>query len=200
MAVIGLAVVLVLVLWMMMLNQRFSETPAETTHTGQAAIGGAFTMVDHNGETVTEQTFLGKHALYFFGFTFCPDVCPLTMQHVTMALTMLGEAADRIQPVFVTIDPERDTPEALNAYVKHFHPAIRALTGSPAQVEAMIKTFKVYAKKVVTEDSTDYLMDHSSIVYVMDPQGQYVTHFSHQTKPGEMVTALRPLLRGATTP
>ena len=150
----------------------------------QSIVGGPFEMVNHLGETVTQDTFKGRHMLVYFGYTFCPDVCPTELQAITVALNYMGEKADGITPVFVTIDPERDDVAAIRTYVAFFHPRLVGLTGTPAQVKAMTDAFGVYAARARDSgSSSDYLMDHSSMIFLMDEAGRYVTHIRTGTAP-----------------
>jgi protein SCO1 len=170
-------------------------TPGPSPGTGQAAIGGPFTLTDTTGARRTEKDFAGKPMLVYFGFTNCPDVCPSGLQTLTVALNKLGDKADRLTPLFITIDPERDTPESLAAYIKSFHPRIQALSGSPEDVQATIKTYRVYAVKVPdASDPKRYNIDHSSFFYLMDAQGRYVKHFPHSTDAGQLAEALAAAL------
>jgi len=149
---------------------------------GKALIGGPFEMLDHDGKTVTDKDFRGKYMLVYFGFTFCPDVCPTELQVITGALEHLGDKAKNIQPVFVSIDPKRDTPEVMKEYVSNFYPGMIGLTGSDAQVALMAKTYRVYYAKAANKgDVEDYAMDHSSIMYLMSPDGDFVKHFPYGT-------------------
>ena len=163
---------------------------------GQALVGGPFTLTDHTGKRVTDQDFRGKFMLVFFGFTYCPDVCPTALQVMAAALDKLGpKAADRIVPLFITIDPERDTPAQMATYVKSFHPRLIGLTGTQAQIDAVTKEYRVYAKKVPDPKSTaGYTMDHSAIMYVMSPDGTYRTHFTHATNVEALAGQLAKLL------
>ena len=150
----------------------------------QSFIGGEFEMVNHLGETVTQETFKGRHMLVYFGYTFCPDVCPMELQSVTLALNGMGETADKITPVFVTIDPERDDVTAIREYIEFFHPRLVGLTGTAAQVEIIADAFGVfYARARDTGEASDYLMDHSSLIFLMDEDGQYITHIRTGTSP-----------------
>lgn len=158
----------------------------------EARIGGPFTLVNSRGEAVTDQTFRGRWTLVFFGFTFCPDVCPTAMSEVAATLHDLGPLADRVQPLFVSIDPARDTPEHLGQFTAAFDRRIEGLTGSPEQVAAAAKAYGAYYRKV--GDGADYTMDHSAIIYVMNPEGRFVTSFNHLSGAERMVQALRPLL------
>lgn len=162
---------------------------------GQALIGGPFTLTDHTGRRVTDRDFRGRYMLVFFGFTFCPDVCPSGLQVMAAALDKLGPKAEKITPLFITVDPERDTPEQLATYVKSFHPRLIGLTGTPAEIEAVIKAYRVYAKKAVDPKSTaGYTFDHSTFIYLMDTEGHYHTHFTHATNADVMAERLAKAL------
>lgn len=165
---------------------------------GQALVGGPFILTDHNGRQVTDADFKGKYALIFFGYTYCPDVCPTELQVMTEALSQMGEKARSITPVFVSVDPERDTPEVLKSYVENFSPDLVGLTGTPAQVAAAAKAYRVYYAKSGKTDTPDYLVDHSSIIYLMDPEGRFVKHFTYTTDAAALASALADVM--AATP
>ena len=149
---------------------------------GEALVGGPFTLVNQEGATVTEKTYLGRPMLLFFGFTYCPDVCPTELQVMSAALQELGDKGKDIQPVFVSIDPARDTPQVMAAYVANFGEKWIGLTGSDAQIAAMARAYKVFYAKVENKDAPDgYTMDHSSIIYLMGPDGKFVKHFTYST-------------------
>lgn len=163
--------------------------------TGKALVGGPFSLTDHRGKRVTANDFRGRFMLVYFGYTFCPDICLADLQILSTALEYLGTKADRFAPIFVTIDPERDTSEQLASYVQHFHPRLIGLTGTADEIRAAAKAYRVYYSKVKDEDSGEnYLMNHSAFIYVMNEQGEYVTHFSHGTKPGIIAEHLTKLL------
>jgi protein SCO1 len=142
-----------------------------------AAIGGPFRLIDQNGEPFSDQDLKGKSFLVFFGFTHCPDVCPTTLFDISEIMRNLGSDADRTAAVFITVDPERDTPAALKEYLSSFDPHVRALSGDPADIAAVAKAYRVYYRKVPLEGG-DYTMDHTAIVYLMDKQGQFVSPFN----------------------
>jgi cytochrome oxidase Cu insertion factor (SCO1/SenC/PrrC family) len=159
--------------------------------TGKALIGGAFTLTDNTGKRVTDQDFHGKYTLVFFGFTSCPDICPAGLQLIAGALEKLGTKAQHIAPIFISVDPQRDTPEKLAAYVKNFDPRLVGLTGTPEEIAAVAKAYKVYYAKVPSKERPDdYTMDHTSIIYVMDPKGEFVTHFTPSTSVDDMAAKL----------
>jgi len=154
---------------------------------GRALVGGPFTLTDHTGKRVTDLDFKGHTLVVIFGFTFCPDVCPTELQLISAALDKLGAKGKNIVPLFITVDPERDTPGQLASYVKSFHPRLVGLTGTPEEIAAVAKEYRVYFKKVTDpKSSAGYTMDHSALIYVMGPDGSYETHFT----PGVSLTAL----------
>ncbi len=169
--------------------------PVVLATTGKAQIGGPFSLIDQTGKAVTEKDYAGKPMLVFFGFTNCPDICPSGLQVMTAALDMLAAKSDRLTPLFITVDAERDTPEKLAAYIKSFHPRITALSGSPEAIAAAIKTYRVYAKKV-PDDKTPgaYSMDHSSFFYLMDASGQYAKHFPHTIDADKLASEIEAAL------
>ena len=163
--------------------------------TGKALIGGAFTLTDNTGKRVTDQDFHGKYTLVFFGFTSCPDICPAGLQLIAGALQKLGTKAQFITPIFISVDPQRDTPEKLAAYVKNFDPRLVGLTGTPEEIAAVAKAYKVYYAKVPSKERPDdYTMDHTSIIYVMDPKGEFVTHFTPSTSVDDMAAKLNKIV------
>ena len=150
-------------------------------------VGGPFELVDHHGTTVTEKNYDGSYKLIFFGFTHCPGICPGELNKMDAILEDLGEDGEKIQPLFVSIDPERDTPEAMREYVELFNPRIIGLTGSPEQIEAMKESYKIYATKremsgAMTENG-EYMMDHSTYTYLMSPENELLEVFSIQETP-----------------
>jgi cytochrome oxidase Cu insertion factor (SCO1/SenC/PrrC family) len=161
---------------------------------GTPLIGGPFSLQDPQGNTRTDQEFKGKWMWVYFGYTFCPDICPTGLQAMSDALKQLGPLGEQLQPIFITVDPERDTPESLKLYHSLFHPRFVMLTGSKQQVQQAIQAYRVYAQPVKPEGATDYVIDHSSFIYLMDPEGRYVSHFSHETPAEHMVERLKPLL------
>jgi protein SCO1/2 len=142
-----------------------------------AAVGGPFNLLDQNGKTVSDRDFKGHPFLVFFGFTHCPDVCPTTLFDVSEILRALGPDADRTRALFITVDPERDTPAVMKDYLSSFDPHLSGLTGDPAEVAAVAKAYRVYYKKVPL-DGGNYTMDHTAIVYLMDKEGRFVSPFS----------------------
>jgi len=171
-----------------------------TTATENVPIGGAFTLVDQDERTVTEADFRGKWMLVYFGYTYCPDLCPLGLQTMATAIDDLpADIAGQLVPVFVTIDPARDTPELMKSYVAQFHPALVGLSGTQAQVDAAVKAWRVYARKGDQSADGSYLMDHSTFTYLMNPDGRYATHFGHDATPEAMAAKIRELIGGRTS-
>ena len=162
-------------------RQRLLPSAAQTV-SGKALVGGPFSLTDSSGKRVTDKDFRGRDMLVFFGFTSCPDICPASLQLMSTVLDKLGPKADRITPIFITIDPERDTAPKLDEYVKHFSPRIVGLTGTPEEIAAAAKAYRVYYNKVPNKVVPgDYTMDHTGIIYLMDANGDYVTHFTPAT-------------------
>ena len=169
-------------------------TPAAQT---SLPIGGPFSLTAQDGRRVTDQTFRGKWLLVYFGYTHCPDVCPTTLADIAELLDQLGPLAEKVQPLFVTIDPERDSAKVVGEFVNVFDPRIVGLTGTSAEIAAVAKQYRVYYKKLPAEEGSDnYLMEHSSFIYVMGPDGKYATLLSPQQgqKPDEMASELRKLI------
>ena len=168
---------------------------AQQANAGAVQVGGPFELVDHKGQTRTEADFAGQHMLTYFGYTYCPDVCPTSLSVMTQALDLLEEQAPevaaKIVPVFVTVDPERDDVSAMASYAEHFHPRMVALTGGPEQIAAAAKAYRVYYRKVEDDSATDYLVDHSSFIYLMGPDGLYVSHFLHNATAQEIADGLK---------
>jgi len=160
------------------------------------AIGGPFALTDHNGNEVTDASFHGKFMLVFFGYTYCPDVCPTALTDISDAMDSLGDAAEKITPVFISVDPARDTPEHLKEYASYFHPRLVAMTGSEQAIKTVAKSYRVYYAKAKSEDEDpdSYLIDHSSIIYLMGPDGNFMTHFSHGTEPDVIAQRIREYL------
>lgn len=159
---------------------------------GVAKIGGPFELVDQDGRTRTDADFKGELMLVYFGFTFCPDACPTALLAMSQAIDLLGPAGDKVRPVFVTVDPARDTPPQLRLHAQNFHPRLVSLTGTDEQVARAARAYRVYYAKAKGSDEGDqYLMDHTSIVYLMGRDGRYLTHFSHGTQADKMAEQIR---------
>jgi protein SCO1/2 len=158
-----------------------------------AAVGGPFRLEDQNGKPVTDQDLKGRPFLVFFGYTHCPDVCPTTLFEISEVMKTLGKDADRTGAVFITVDPERDTPTVMKDYLSNFDPHLRGLTGDPAAVSAATKAYRVYAKKVPLKDG-DYTMDHTAVVYLMDKDGHFIAPFNLKQTPQAAADQLRGYL------
>lgn len=173
------------------------ETVAENQ--GQALIGGPFDLVDHTGQRVTEDDFAGRSKLMYFGYTYCPDMCPLGLATIAAAYDRLSpEQRERVVPLFVTVDPERDTVEAIADYVDLFHPDLVGLTGTPEEIADTAKAYRIYYRKAEGEDDAAYLVDHSTFTYLMDGENDYVTHFGHDVEPADLVEGIRRHLQDSS--
>jgi protein SCO1 len=176
-----------------------SDTAAPIVAASATPAGGPFSLVDGTGAIITDQTFRGRWELVFFGYTYCPDLCPTTLSTIADALHELGPLAAQIQPIFVTVDPRRDTPEIVGAYVKNFDPRIVGLTGSPEAIAAVTAEYKVYYAVHKTGDGPDdYLMDHSGFVYLMNPEGKFARVLSGDVSGKALADKLRPFLSPAS--
>ena len=161
---------------------------------GSADIGGPFELVNQDGKTVTEADFKGKLLLIYFGYTYCPDACPTALGVMAAALGKLDVAGERVTPILVSIDPARDTPEALKDYVAAFHPRLVGLTGSEEQVAKAAKAYRAFYQKQPGSTGDGYLMDHSTLIYLMDAEGRFLTYFGPQATPDEVAEAIRRYL------
>lgn len=187
---VGLLIAALVAWWSIQRDQR-AAMPAPVVATPGVQIGGPFALVAHTGEAVTDEAYTGKFRLMFFGFTYCPDICPTELQVMATALDRLDPAvAAKVQPLFVSIDPARDTPAAMAEYVAQFHPAIVGLTGTAEQVDAVAKTFRVYYAKAPGGDAESYLMDHTTYTYLMGPKGEFLTVFARGTTAEDMAAAV----------
>lgn len=158
-----------------------------------AAIGGPFQLTDQNGKAVTDKNLKGKPALIFFGYTHCPDVCPTSLFEISEVLRAMGKDADKVNAVFISVDPERDTQAAMKDYLSSFDPHLQGLSGDPAETAKVITSYRVYAKKVPTKDG-DYTMDHTALIYLMDRDGRFVSPFNLKRTPEEAAADLKKYL------
>ena len=158
-------------------------------------IGGPFTLIDQYGKPFTQQNLMGHYSLVYFGFTFCPAICPTELQRINVVLKTLGDDGDKILPVFITIDPERDTQKAMGAYVAQFNPRLIGLTGTQKQINEILKVYRVYARKVEDPKMSDYTMDHSSYLYLIGPDGKIDVFFGPGDKPSEVAKKIRMRLK-----
>ena len=159
---------------------------------GATKIGGPFTLVDDTGAQVSEADLKGKSTVMYFGYTFCPEVCPTTLTDLVQWMQMIGRDADRLNYVFVTVDPERDTPKVMHDYVSAFDPRIRGLTGTSEQIAKVTKEYGVYYKRIPTSDG-GYVMDHSAVLYMMDPNVRFVGVIPYQEDTAKAVAKLKKL-------
>ena len=195
--VIGLVVIVAMGVWFHFRPSQYEPVQIVRT-SGEALIGGPFQLVNHLGHRVIDSDFRGRLMLVYFGYTFCPDVCPLDMARLSAALDILeGRGADMslIWALFVTIDPERDSPQILNKFVTAFHPRLMGLTGSHAQIATAATAYKVFYAKVPGDEETDYLMNHSNNIYVMGPDGKFISFFSSLDTPDVIADKLFSLLQ-----
>lgn len=162
-----------------------------TVPLGGVQIGGPFHLVDQTGAPVTDATYRGRWLLVYFGYTFCPDVCPTELQTIAAALNKLGPDAAKVAPLFITVDPGRDTPEVMAKYVKLFDDRIIGLTGTPAQIAEVAHAFRVYYAKVPAKDGEPYVMDHSSFVYLMNPKGRLAALFNQDTSANDLAAGIQ---------
>lgn len=156
-------------------------------------IGGPFELTAHTGERMTDADFAGAPKLVFFGFTHCPDICPAALYDITLVLNELGDQAEDLNVLFVSVDPERDTAEMLELYLSSFHPQITGLTGTPEEIAEVARSYRAYYQRVEL-DNGDYTMDHSAVVYLFDADGTFVAPFNHKRPPEEAAEDLRAVL------
>ena len=165
----------------------------KTQEAGTSSVGGPFSLTTQDGQRVTERDYAGRTHLVFFGFTHCPDVCPTTLQQIGDVLQALGPKGRDVRALFIAVDPERDTPEALKTYLASFDPRIVGLTGSPEEVNAAVKAYRAYVRKVPTKDG-DYTMEHTALVYVMNGQNRFLNALNLARPPEEAAAELAKML------
>ena len=158
-----------------------------------AAIGGPFQLTDQNGKAVTDKSLKGKPTLIFFGYTHCPDVCPTSLFEISEVLRVMGKDADKVNAIFISVDPERDTQAAMKDYLSSFDPHLQGLSGDSAETAKVISSYRVYAKKIPTKDG-DYTMDHTALIYLMDREGKFVSPFNLKRTPEEAAADLKKYL------
>jgi protein SCO1/2 len=185
----AIAVLCAAVLWFVVGNQ---PTPSPVTTIAAASIGGPFNLIDQKGAPVTESALQGHPSVLFFGYTYCPDVCPTTLADMTVWLGNLGPAADKLKVYFVTVDPERDTQAQMASYLEAFDPRIEGLTGTRPAIDQMLKEFRVYSRKV--GDGPNYTMDHTASVYLLDSKGQFVGTVDYQENTDTVMAKLKRLV------
>ncbi|MCP4387098.1 MAG: SCO family protein [Gammaproteobacteria bacterium] len=159
---------------------------------------GPFALVDHRGKPITDDDFRGNFMLVFFGYTFCPDVCPMDLQIIAQTLDELGKAGDQVQPIFITVDPARDTPEVMAEYANHFHPRLIGLTGTRQQTAEAARKYGVISMKIIDQDNPEsYSINHSALTYLLGPDGKFVAAFDHGT---DLETLISGILQHLTKP
>lgn len=160
-----------------------------------ADFGGEFTLVNQEGKEVTDKDFENDYRLIYFGFTYCPAICPTELQRIAALLKSLGDVGDKITPIFITVDPERDTVVTMKNYVEQFHPRFIGLTGTPQQIDVVKKAYKIYAAKVKEEGMSDYTVDHSSFIYFMGPNNDLIRIFKPDDSQEEMMKIIRAYVK-----
>ncbi|QPF83743.1 SCO family protein [Bradyrhizobium genosp. L] len=190
-------------MWLTLATAFATEAPAQSTRSAaetmdilmwnREPVGGPFALIDQAGHQRTDRDFRGKLMLVYFGFTYCPDVCPTDLQAIGLALDKLGRDGDDVQPIFITVDPERDTAQHLAEYVPMFHKRLIGLTGSAAAIQNVADAYKVYYARVPLKDA-DYTVDHTAYIYLMDRDGNYLGFFPPGTSADRMVEIIRPRL------
>jgi cytochrome oxidase Cu insertion factor (SCO1/SenC/PrrC family) len=161
---------------------------------GRTPVGGPFNLIDHTGRRRADAEFRGKFLLVYFGYSYCPDVCPTDLMAIAAAMDLLGPVGRDVQPLFITIDPERDTVEHLADYVTAFHPSLIGLTGTPEEIRKLALAYKVYYAKVEAPDGSDYAIDHTGFVYLVGPDGQFVGFFPPNTTAERLANIIRQQL------
>lgn len=176
-------------------RQQMERIPAVTPAIGQAAIGGSFTLTDQHGKTVSSRDFSSRYRLIFFGFTHCPDICPTALGTITAAREELGEKKEKLVPIFITVDPERDTPEVMKEYASHFDKELVALTGKENAIKKVEDDYKVYATRNQGAKGEPYTVSHSGYMYLMDKDGIYLTHFPADISAKKLAAALKGFVK-----
>jgi cytochrome oxidase Cu insertion factor (SCO1/SenC/PrrC family) len=161
---------------------------------GSTLVGGPFQLTDHTGLNVTEADYADSYKIVYFGYTFCPDICPTGLSVITESLDLLGPKAASVKPLFITVDPERDTVSVMAEYQQHFHDSFSNLTGTPEQIAAVARAYRAFYQKAEDPEASDYLMDHSAVTYLMAPGGGFLAHFGPDTTPEQLAEALRNVL------
>lgn len=165
-----------------------------TVYRPSVKIGGAFALSDHFGRAVDETSFLGKHALIFFGFSHCKVVCPEALSRLSRTLDLMGAAADKVQPLYITVDPKRDTPDVMRAFLEASYPRFLGLTGDKEQVDHMKRLYKVYAEEEVPNEEGGYDVPHTAMAFLMGPDGTYVTHFGDAASAEDIAAKLSAIV------
>jgi len=158
---------------------------------GRGSVGGPFELIDHTGRKRTDADFRGKLLLVYFGYTYCPDICPTDLAQISLTIDKLGIAGKAVQPLFISVDPARDTPSVLAQYVAMFHPRLIGLTGTPTQIRALADSYRAYYAKYSPPDGGVYLIDHTGFIYLMGRRGEYLGFFPPGTSADRMVEIIR---------
>ena len=185
---VAVAILAAVAIWIVLLNQNGGVSGVTASQ-----IGGPFTLTDQNGETVIEAALQGHPSAIYFGYTYCPDVCPTTLADLTQWMSDLGASADRLKVYFVTVDPERDTREVMASYLQAFDPRFIGLTGTRPQIDQIIQAYRVYSRKVPGEKGS-YTMDHTATVLLLDGKAQLVSTIDYQEKPEQALAKLKRLI------
>ena len=173
-------------------SQRTAAELMDAVMWNRETIGGPFTLVDHHGKRRVDADFRGKLMLVYFGFTACADVCPTDLHQIATAIEQLGAAGDAVQPIFITLDPARDTPRRLANYVTQFHPRLVGLSGTSHAIDQAASAYRVYYRKAATARGADYTIDHSGFIYLMDREGRYLGFFPPGTPAQRIIEVVRP--------
>ncbi len=163
--------------------------------TGEPSLGAPFALIDQNGNQVTDKDLRGQFLLVYFGYSFCPDICSTSIDKMSQAVQRLGKAGERVVPIFITLDPARDTQDILREYASHFHPRLLALRGAETDIVALAKAYRLYFRKIAggtggNGTGNDYLVDHSAFIYFMGPDGAYISLFGPEVDPDSMATEI----------
>ena len=161
--------------WVEVQNHNSSNATVTNKPVAGVKIGGVFELTDQNGKIINNKDFDGQYKLIYFGFTYCPAICPTELAKITKVMKAIGDDAEKIQPIFITVDPERDTPKVLKSYLSMFHPKIIGLTGTRAEIDDVLKKYKIYAAKTQEPEMDEYTMDHSSFIYLISPNGDLMS-------------------------
>ncbi|NNE86303.1 MAG: SCO family protein [Alphaproteobacteria bacterium] len=192
-AIVVVAVIAGMAQWLVIRNDDITQNANGLVTSVE--IGGPFSLTDHTGRQVTEKDYLGNFTLVFFGYTFCPDICPTELGDIALALDELGDLSLAVTPVMISIDPERDTPPVLAEYVSLFHERLVGLTGTAEQIKDVADAYRIFFRRVDDPDYSYYLMDHTSFVYLLNPEGDVVSLLRYGTPPEEMASLIRRQLR-----
>lgn len=187
---LGLIAVVAIVAWQQITTTKTTATAEGAGFAAAVRIGGPFALTNHQGKRVTDSDFRGRFMFVYFGYGYCPDICPTELANMAAALDALDDKAARLQSLFITVDPERDTAEFLAEYVPQFHADMVGLTGTPEEIASVAKSYRVYYRKAEQPGSTEYLMDHSGFVYLMGPDGEFLTMFRGNTDPNAIAKTI----------